>query len=262
MYRYWDGQAWTTSLSQNPYAREAQGGQRPPKRRRGVAGWIGLAALLVAVVLVGNLIVRTVIGGSIGGQAGSNPTAAVCPTVTPGASSTPIVHEADGRVHGGMLSYPELPPPWSGPRTDHRVPFGTDVSEQIVTIEANYAPDSDWVASILVANLVAGDGFFSPETASEIVVKCIVGSFYGDNKVERTDRVNQAATVDGKPAWLVETHLTFDIPGLQTKGETAIILIVATGETSSSLFYASIPDTVPQFLDDARTAQRELRVGA
>jgi hypothetical protein len=54
---------------------------------------------------------------------------------------------------------------------------------------------------------------------------------------------------------------SFDIPKLKTKGETAIVLIVATSTDASSLFYASIPDTSPQYLQPARDTMAALKVG-
>jgi hypothetical protein len=115
------------------------------------------------------------------------------------------------------------------------------------------------VASILVGELQAGDGFFTPEQGSQIVVKCILGKFYGDNPVESDVKVNKATTIDGHEGWLVESHLTFDIAGLKTKGETLIVAIVAT-QDRSGLYYASIPDTVPDLLPVARTTLEKLRV--
>ena len=105
--------------------------------------------------------------------------------------------------------------------------------------------------------------FFSPQQGSEIVVKCIMGVFYDDAEVVRDDKVNKATTVNGKEAWLVETHLSFDIPNLQAKGELAIIMIVATKAESSSIYYASIPDNADQQLvRDARNAMADLPVEA
>ena len=57
-------------------------------------------------------------------------------------------------------------------------------------------------------------------------------------------------------------HLTFEIPGLQETGETAIIMIVATAPESSSIYYASIPDSRPDLLQTARQIQGQLRVEA
>ncbi len=122
-----------------------------------------------------------------------------------------------------------------------------------MVVEPNYQPGSQWVASILVGELQAGDGFFTPEQGSQIVVKCILGRFYGNNPVESEIKVNRQTTIDGQDAWLVESHLTFDIEGLETKGETLIVAIV-TAPNSSGLYYASIPDTTPELLPAARAA--------
>ena len=72
--------------------------------------------------------------------------------------------------------------------------------------------------------------------------------------------VNKAATIDGHDAWLVESKLTFDIPGLQTKGERLIVAIVQANDTTAGLFYASIPDTTPELLQPARDALSQLKV--
>lgn len=92
------------------------------------------------------------------------------------------------------------------------------------------------------------------------MVTCIVGSFYFDAKVTRRDTVNRATTVQGKDAWLVESQLSFAIPGLRTRGELLIVLIVATGEGTASLFYASVPDDARQWEEPARRAMDDLRV--
>lgn len=77
---------------------------------------------------------------------------------------------ADGRVHGGALSYPRLAA--RGRRPLKRTGCRSDATcWQTVTIEPNYKANSSWVASVLVGELVAGDGFFSPQQGSEIVVK-------------------------------------------------------------------------------------------
>jgi hypothetical protein len=231
-------------------------------RKRRVGPWIGILVGVLVIALVGWLIFQFASSGNLasgGATAGGNSTTNPCPVNT--QSLAPVVHTADGRVHGGLLSYPLLGAPWSAPTTDIRVPFGRDVAEQEVVIEPNYKGNSSWVASVLVAELAAGDGFFSPQEGSEIVVKCLIGAFYDNAAVTRDDKVSKATTVGGKDAWLVETHLSFSIPNLRTKGETAIVLIVATGTDASSLFYASIPDTSPEYLQPARDAMAALTVG-
>ena len=86
---------------------------------------------------------------------------------------------------------------------------------------------------MLVGELQAGDGFFTPEQGSQIVVRCVLGRFYGNNPVNSDVKVNKATTIDGHEAWIVESHLTFDITGLETKGELLILAIVQAGTERS-----------------------------
>ena len=162
-------------------------------------------------------------------------------------------------MHGGPVSYPLLGP-WGAPQGENRVPFGSDVQSQLVPVETDYDGNgSNWVASVLVGELQAGDGFFTPEQGSQIVVKCILGKFYGDNPVNSNVTVNKATNIDGHDAWLVESKLTFDIAGLKTKGELLIVAIVSAGNRSG-LYYASIPDTTPELVEPARDALKNLKV--
>ncbi len=294
MFRWWDGTTWTTMVTPDPtgqFRGEAAGGQsyrggggpqpgslpihsaqqlshdygqitqqRPSSRRPLVV--LVLVGLLVVALLWGGVTLLTRIVGNpfTGAQPASNPTLDVCPTQTLDEESpAPHINPA-GRVQGGKLSYPLLGSPWGTVQQEDRLAFGRDVYGQLVPVEPNYDGVHSWVASVLVGELVAGDGFFSPQEGSEIVTRCILGSFYGDARVGREDRVNQATTLDGYDAWLVEMHLTFSIPNLRETGETAIVLIVSTSEESSSIFYASIPDSRPELLTTARQLQEQLRV--
>ena len=93
----------------------------------------------------------------------------------------------------------------------------------------------------------------------QLLIEIWRGTFYGDNPVQSEVKVNEQATIDGHDAWLVESHLTFDIEGLVTKGETLIVAIVSA-PNSSGLYYASIPDTTPELLPVAREMLKEIKV--
>lgn len=278
MYRYWDGSAWSDTLSATPSApapEEGPGSTSAPRsggsggsggsgdQRRSPTAWILIGAVgVIALVVVAVFLVprfdglRRVGADPLpGGQGSINP----CPPM-PTAPPTPKPQPGDGRIHGGPISYPQLPSPWSQPYGDTRVPFGRDVYQQTVLVEENYDGPNDWVASVLVAELMAGDGFFSPEDGSEIVARCVVGRFYGDAVVERDDKVDQKATIDGHEAWILESHLSFNINGLQTKGELMIIAVIRVDDWRSGLFYASIPDTVPELVEPARQALKDVTV--
>lgn len=287
MFRYWDGSAWSAALSPTPHAGRPSSvgpgpgdpggssgagqsasrgtpGTEPGSPGSGNRAWIiAAAAVVVVLVVVVAFIVRNVTNtGSdlTNDRPGGVSTRPVCPPndfQPPDAAAT-----RNGRVYGGKLSYPQLPAPWSEPKQETRVPFGRNAWSQDIHVEDYVSGSSSgrWVASVLVSELNAGDGFYNAQDGSEIVVTCIVGEFYGDAKVDRKDRVNKAMTVDGHAAWLVEADLEFKIPGLETDGELAIVLIVETGPGSASVYYASIPNTTPQWEAPAREAMSQLTV--
>jgi len=239
--------------------------QELQKKKSPVGWWIGAGVLVIVIVVVAVLAIRAVTGGEFGttGAPSGQPTQDVCPpqvTASPGQTAEPPNHPADGRIHGGPVSYPMLGPPWSAPQGESRVPFGSDVQSQQVLDQADYDGNgNNWIAQILVGELQAGDGFFTPEQGSQIVVKCILGAFYGNNPVDSNVKVNEKTTIDGHEAWLVESQLTFDIPGLTAKGEYLIVAIVSAGNRSG-LYYATIPDTQRELLEPARDALANLQV--
>lgn len=270
MFRYWDGSAWSAVLSPQPHgAPPAAGASEPrtapvePAQPRSGRGWlIAGAAIVVALVVVVAFIVRGVITSSdeVGSDPGPGSDQQVCPPLDLQGPTENAVR--DGRVYGGLLSYPLLTQPWSPPAPENRIPYGFNAWTQNIPVESYTSNGTayGWVASVMIGELRAGDGFFSPEEGSGIVTTCIVGSFYGDAKVERNDTVNRAVQVDGHDAWLVETELSFSIPGLVTEGEWLAVLIVDTGEGRASIFSASIPDTTPQWIAPARQAMADLQV--
>lgn len=295
MYRYWDGAAWSPTVSPAPGpapsappppAGPLGGGATPRRRppasgpfpgratgaplgaaRAGGRGWLWAAGILVvvaALVFGGLQLVRSLggTGGALPGRGGGGGTATAspCPPRVPTTAEPTLT--ADGRVHGGGLSYPEPGAPWQGPQPEDRLTFARAALSQIVVVEPLYDGTSSWVASVLVGELVSGDGNFSSQQGTEMVARCALAMFYSDALVQRSDRVSRAVTLDGHDGWLLEMHLAFDIPKLSEKGETAIFLIVQTGPGMSGIFYASIPDSRPELLAQARQLQAALRVDA
>jgi hypothetical protein len=261
------GQGGQPAYGQSPYGQDYGSSayanyQELEKKKSPIGWWIAGAALVIGIIIVAVIAIRAVTGGETGttGAPPGQPSQDACPPQITASPSEPPNHPADGRVHGGPVSYPMLGPPWGAPQVDSRVPFGSDVQSQVVGVELNYdGSGSNWVASILVGELQAGDGFFTPEQGSQIVVKCILGAFYGNNPVNSNVKVNEKTTIDGHEAWLVESQLTFDIAGLETKGELIIVAIVSAGNRSG-LYYASIPDTTPELVQPARDALQNLQV--
>jgi len=277
MYRFWDGGNWSASLSPTtgaappmkdpviprpssaapyvPYAPTTP--STPITPRKPSWGWIiGLLAVMVAVIVAIVLVVQRVGGESADPLTpGGQPSSDVCP---PQRTESPQPQPGDGRVHGGRLSYPLLGPPWSAPQPEDKVAFGRGVLIQSVEIEKSGA--QRWLAAVLIGELVAGDGFFAPKDGAAIVVKCVSGTFYGGSEVTREDKVNKSTTVDGHDAWVIESQLGFDVPGIKAKSELLIVVIVETGNGSAGLFYASIPENAPELIAPARQALASIQV--
>jgi hypothetical protein len=232
------------------------------KAKKPVGMWVTIGVGVVILALIVWAATRIFGGTSGGGQTDQpipNPTVQTCPN--PPASVERADHPSDGRVYGGQLSFPKLGQPWSDVRVgEDRIPFGRDTAEQDIVIHANYDGLSSWVASVVVGELNAGDGFYAPKQASEIVNRCIFGAFYGDTAVQAETLKSEAYSVDGFDGWITETNLSFSIPNLATTSEKAIVIIVQTSAMSSSIFYASIPNDAEQYLPDVEQAIAGLHV--
>lgn len=269
-FRYWDGTAWspttTTDPGQPPPGASAPGLTGPGAPSiRGVPGErrktpVGLLiAAVVGIVLIAVVVTLGVraIGDRItgGGTPGGQPTSEVCPTEDT-TSDSPAPQPNDGRVHGGVLSYPALPGPWSAPEREYGIPFGRDVLRQDIVIEQ----DPTWLAGVFVGELLSGDGFFSPEQGSEIVMECVSGTFYGTGEVTYEIDRSEALTVDGHDAWVVESDFKFDVSGVDATSERVIIVIISTGEGTAGLFFASIPENAMEHEAAAREAMEGVTV--
>lgn len=280
MYRYWTGTEWTTSVTPDP-SRVSQpgsgGGATSPtpqspgftdQRNNSQWGWWlgGLAAVVAVVVAVwflGSTLFPSVVGApgtdpGASGQPGSNPTQLVCPPAD--NSNPPTTGDQNGWITGGKLAYPTLGDPWTT-GLDNRVPFGPVATVQTVLDQDNFdGAGSSWVASVLVSDLFIGDGFASTKQGAEIILKCVLGTYYADTVVTQSQTKGSDHPVDGHPGWLIETTLSFNIPGLKATSEDVLLLVVQTGDNDYGLFYASIPNTLDYLMADARTSLDHLKV--
>ena len=238
----------------------------PPKRKPPVATLVVGAVVVVALALVGVVVVPRLIRGNPGGggqpttPVATDPADQVCPKIT-GTTPPRARHPDDGWIHGGMLAFPAMPSSrWNLDTSEFRVPFGRDVALQSFSLHPLFDGVHDWVASVLVAELYAGDGFYAPEEGSRIVNKCIFGSFYGNAKLGIETLRSESYKVDGYEGWITETNLTFSIDNLPTTSELAIVIIVKTSEMSSSIFFASIPGDAMHLKPDVDRAIAGLKV--
>ena len=275
-YRYWDGTAWsnetTPDPSQPPPAPDSGPGRRPP-----VAIFV-IATVVVMAVLVTVWLAREAAPGrpytddvlpstSLSGGDDSSPTApnssAASPSASPGAAACvqgePDRRDyapADGRVHGGNLSFPvasELDPPYNEPRFS----FAWDVSQQIKGVHDR----PGWIAQLALGSLRAADGFDDGvRRVAEQAMRCTVTSnMYEPYIPTRQDRRSEPITLDGAAGWLIETDITVQVSGLPFGGDRVHLIVIPDGEDYSFYFSATpIGDRVLAAV--ASRTQQELSV--
>jgi hypothetical protein len=93
--------------------------------------------------------------------------------------------------------------------------------------------------------VVDGLGWTGPEslqTTATALADSVRASYYPSPN-ERTVRRDEALTVDGAAAWVVEFDLSWDAPGYDASGERAALLLVDVGRPAPALLYLSIPNT-------------------
>ena len=247
------------------------------KAKTSVAPWIISIVGVLVLALVVFFVVRMVTGeevvilppnGETNSPTPNKGTTSPPPTrVCPKESMEDIQFEhpvGDGWVYGGALAYRQLPSPWDEVVTDNRIPFGRDVSGQEAVVHMNPNPVGWWpwwVAGVWIGELYAGDGFYDPQEGSEIVNRCIFGSFYGNESPITSETLrSEAYTLDGHDGWITETMLSFDIKDLETTSELSIVIIVRTSDLTSSIYFASWPTDAPTLRGDIDATIASLRV--
>jgi hypothetical protein len=252
MVRWWNGAGWsdvTTVVGPGvtvhapapqpaaaPEASEApapgppRGPERPPRR----TGWVvGLSVLgLVLVVLIGFLV-----GRPSGAADDAGPTA----RPAPGASAFPpgtlrIVDEAAG------IAYPYLGEGWLEYDLQD-VAETTSVAGQYLITQEVTPGGGPFIAQCTSGPL---SPLFDPADGLRPTLAQVADSVrlnYYPYPNEQEVLRDEARTVDGAPAHLLEFDLSWDVAGYEATGERAALLLVDVGRPAPALLYLSIPNT-------------------
>jgi len=245
-----------------------------PEKKKSSVGWIvGLVAVAVAIVLIVVFAIpRLLTPGLTPGPAEpgpGNPTTPMCPRVNAAQQTTNRVE--NGRIYGGAMSYPQLGDPWEPPHIEDRIPYGPSAYSQTVVDQTNTGPDpvadgwEQWVSAVVIADLWNGDGFASTQQGAELILGCVMGTYYSDTEVGQTNTTGGPHPVDGHDGWLIDTTLTFSIPNLHATSERVLLLVVDTGVSTDgnhtySMFYTSVPNTSSERQPDVEQALASLAV--
>ena len=205
---------------------------RPPRRTAWV---VGLSVLgLVLVVLIGFLVGRpSDLDDDRGAAAPLLPTV---PGFPPG--TVRIMDEAAG------IAYPYLGQGWFEYDLQDVVETTSVAGQYLVTQEVT--PDGGpFIAQCTSGPLsplfgYAGAGSLQPTLAQ---VTDSVRLNYYPLPNEREVLRDEARTVDGAPAHLLEFDLSWEAEGYEASGERAALLLVDVGRPAPALLYISIPNT-------------------
>jgi hypothetical protein len=197
---------------------------------------VGLSVLgLVLVVLVGFLV-----GRPSGSLDDTGPTA-LPPPGGSGSAFPPgtlrIVDEAAG------IAYPYLGQGWLEYDLEDVAETTSVAGQYLVTQEVT--PDggsfiAQCTSGPLAPLFVPGAGGLQPTLAQ---VADSVRLNYYPSPNEREVLRDEARTVDGAPAHLLEFDLSWDVGGYEATGERAALLLVDVGRPAPALLYLSIPNT-------------------
>lgn len=256
-YRYWDGSRWSPETVRDP--------SRPPPAPASSSARRGLSAtviVLVAVVVLASLITGWLVRESGSGRPYTNevlPSVSLSggddssPDPTPQAPSrsasprgdglcvrgepnTRDAAPADGRVHGGNLSFPAAAE-FDRAGNEPRFSFAWDVSQQIRGVHDR----PGWIAQLAVGRVRAADGFDDgARRVAEQLIRCTVTSnMYEPYDPSRRDRRSAAFDLGGARGWLLETDITVRVSGLPFAGDRVHLIVVPDGDDYGFFFSAT-----------------------
>lgn len=240
--RYWDGKAWSDQTASQP------GQSRQPDRRRRPAVILAAVALIVVLGLIVFFVVRQVGGGArtftnedvptstVSGWDDSSPTASPTPTQPPSpdpsGTARPLTscpdgdprarasYPADGRVHGGGLSFPRVDG-WEDDLQSSGVSWAYDVSSQ------GYLVNPGWAALLAVGEVRESDGFTAPKEAAQSIMQCVASSLWYRTFDSATDLKSEARTIDGHQAWWIRADIR--VTDRDVAGDTVDVIVIDTG---------------------------------
>ena len=251
----------------------------PVRRNRRIMRWLGGGA--VAIIALGLVIVLALVmtgntpGGGLFDRKASGPSdtrpelAKRCPPPSDTAdrpnqeapAPPPGARTVDDEAGISYKAYGEPWSPWDAAWVDRgELKVTYRIGQHFIT-EPMYNGVSDYQATILSGHVPAAvnDGLvLDLNCIGHQVAADVRLSFYPSNNSQEMLR-DEAATLGGRPAWILKFRLHFSAPSLKAKSELVSIALIDVGRPEAAILYVSIPDTHRQFdyvADDALDSVR------
>ncbi|NEK57296.1 DUF2510 domain-containing protein [Geodermatophilus sabuli] len=208
----------------------------PAPSGRRTAWVVGLSVLGLVLVVVIALLVGRASPSLVDDPASADPPVPAGPTFPP--DTVRIVDEAAG------ISYPYLGGGWYE-YAQGVMRETTSVAGQFFTTQDLTPDGGTFIAQCTSGPLSPDFGAAGPEglqgTLAQ-VADSVRGNYYPWPNERRVLR-DEARTVDGAAAHLVEFDLSWEVEGYDATGERAALLLIDVGRPAPALLYVSIPNT-------------------
>lgn len=189
------------------------------------------------------------------------PTASVQPVPTghPQAceqydTSQPPNPPADGRVHGGPLSFQRLGNGWGQPYASNRFPFSKNAFIQTEDLKQKLP----WQASVEVGENTMRP-FPGADPATAQLLQCLVTSdFYASVHVRVTENSSKPIMISGVKAVQRDALLRFHHPELTTTGSRIRIIVVDSNPVT--YYFSAVPMERADLISQLDQATASLRV--
>jgi len=200
--------------------------------KKALVGWtVGAAVLALIIGLVVSL------GGSNDPEPISNPPGTAPEVETRPPGQTRVVDEESG------VAYPYLGTYWLE-YVSEVLETSSTAGQYIVTQEL-VPTGGQFIAQVTSGPLLPEFGYAGPgsfATTIAVVQESVRNRYYPLPNTIETLR-DEAVTVDGAAAYLLEFNLDWDVAGYDSTGERAALILIETGRPAPALMYISIPNT-------------------